>query len=432
MKTTGVEGVQPVLREAAGRSTSFRRALACAGPGYLVAVGYMDPGNWATDIAAGSAFGYALLSIVLLASLMAMLLQSLAARLAIATGTNLAQACRQAYPQWLSIPLWVLAEIAICACDLAELLGTALGLQLLFGIPLVTGVWLTAADILLLLALQRFGMRWLEALVISMLALIGACFAIEIIASQPSPSGILKGYAPDISMLMKPEMVYLAAGILGATVMPHNLYLHSALIRPAPPGVSGRQWLAWATWDSNIALSLAFLINSAILIVAASVFHAGGQHDVAGISEAHALLEPALGAAAATLFAVALLAAGQSSVLTATLAGQIVMEGFLGATPRLWTRRLATRALALLPAVIVLTLYGDQSLGELLIASQVILSMQLPFAVVPLVLLTSDGRRMGALKTPKWVAVPAWTASAAIILLNLKLVTDIVGRAVQA
>ena len=403
----------------------WRRVGAFAGPGYLVAVGYMDPGNWATDIAGGSAFGYALLSVILLSNLMAMLLQALSARLGIAAGMDLAQACRANYSKPVSFVLWVLCEIAIIACDLAEVLGTAIALKLLFGLPLTYGVVITALDVFIILALQRYGFRKLEAFIIALLAIIAGCFAFELILSQPSMPDVLRGLVPTPEIVTDPARLYLAIGILGATVMPHNLYLHSSIVqtRAFERDDSGRaNAIKWATLDSTVALGLAFFINAAILILAASTFHVAGRTEVADIDEAYRLLSPMLGmGAASTLFALALLAAGQNSTVTGTLAGQIVMEGFLRLQLPFWLRRMVTRLLAIGPAVVVVGAAGDKGATQLLVLSQVILSLQLPFAIVPLVRFTSDAKLMGRFASPVWVKAVAWTVAAVIIALNLTL-----------
>jgi manganese transport protein len=401
----------------------WRKMLAYAGPGYLVSVGYMDPGNWATDIAGGSQFGYTLLTVILLSNLMAILLQSLCVRLGVATGRDLAQACRDYFSPGVTIALWVLCEIAIAACDLAELLGSAIALQLLFGIPLALGVCITALDVLALLFLQNKGFRYVEALVIMLVATIGLCFAAEIVFSRPDPVGILKGYFPNPEILHNPEMLYIAIGILGATVMPHNLYLHSSIVQtrnwqPTPR----KRWEAikFGTIDSSMALSLALFINSAILIVAAATFHSAGHQDVAEIQDAYKLLSPLLGVSAASaIFGLALLASGQSSTLTATLAGQIVMEGFLQLRLPSWLRRLATRLIAIIPALIAIIFFGEQSTGHLLVLSQVVLSLQLSFAVIPLVMFTSDRRLMGEFVNPPWLKILAWSVAIIIAGLNL-------------
>ena len=405
-----------------------RRMLAFAGPGYLVAVGYMDPGNWATAIAGGSAFGYSLLSIVMLANLMAIVLQSLSARLGIASGRDLAQACRDHYSRPVSFVLWILAELAVCATDLAEIIGTAIALNLLFDIPLMVGVVLTVADVLLILLLQARGFRYMEALIISLMLVIGACLGYEVLLSSPVWSDVMAGFVPSMELVTNPHMLYIAFGILGATVMPHNLYLHSALVqtRDFDVSVAGRrQAVRYATIDSTLALLLALLINAAILIVAAAAFHSHGHTEVTEIQDAHRMLTPLLGAASASvLFAIALLASGQNSTITGTLAGQIVMEGFLEIHLPPWLRRLITRLIAVVPAVLVTYHYGVSGTAQLLVLSQVILSLQLPFAVIPLVKFTSDRSKMGALTSPRWLTAVAWGLTAIIIALNLKVISD--------
>lgn len=414
----------------AGVGQFWRKLGAFAGPGYLVAVGYMDPGNWATDIAGGSAFGYTLLSVILFSNLMAMLLQSLAARLGIVTGLDLAQACRQEYSRPVRVFLWLMCEMAIVACDLAEVIGTAIALQLLFGIPLVLGICITAADVLLILMLHQRGFRQLEAFVVALLIVITVCFAIELIFSQPDMAAVAKGFVPTTQIATNPAMLFIAIGILGATVMPHNLYLHSSLVQTrrfdrTRGGI--REAIRFATIDSTVALGFAFFINAAILILAASAFHANGRTDVADIHQAYDLLTPVLGAAGASaLFAIALLASGQNSTVTATLAGQIVMEGFIDFKVSPWVRRLATRLMAIVPAVIVAILYGQSGTTKMLIFSQIILSLQLPFAVVPLVRFTSDRKLMGSFVNTTWLKAVAWAVSAIIIILNLKLLSDCV------
>jgi manganese transport protein len=409
----------------------WRKLLAFSGPGYLVAVGYMDPGNWATDLQGGSQFGYTLLSVVLLSSLMAILLQSLSAKLGIVTGQDLAQACRHRYSPPVVFGLWVLCELAICACDLAEVIGTAIALNLLFGLPLFWGVCLTALDVLLVLWLAGRGFRWLEALVVSLVLLIGVCFGLEILFSQPALGELARGFIPSPEIIRHPAMLYVAIGILGATVMPHNLYLHSSIVQTRKflqnaPG--RREAVKFATIDSTLALGFALFINAAILIVAAATFHTRGQHEVAEIQDAYKLLSPTLGVGiASVVFAVALLASGQNSTLTGTLAGQIVMEGFLNVRLRPWLRRLITRALAVIPAAIVAGLYGEGGTAKLLVFSQVVLSLQLPFAVIPLVLFTDDKRRMGEFANAPWVRVLAWMTTAVIVVLNAKLLLDFLG-----
>jgi manganese transport protein len=403
----------------------WRKLLAYAGPGYLVSVGYMDPGNWATDIAGGSRFGYTLLSVILLSNLMAMLLQSLCVRLGVATGKDLAQACRDYFPGRVSIVLWILCEIAIAACDLAELLGSAIALQLLFKIPLAIGVCLMALDVIVLLFLQGKGFRYIEALIITLVGLIAICFGAEIIFSGPDIGGVFQGFIPKAEIVQNPEMLYIAIGILGATVMPHNLYLHSSIVQTRDWGMtSEKKWEAikFGTIDSTVALGFALLINAAILIVAAATFHFSNYRDVAEIQDAYKLLSPLLGVTAASgIFAFALLASGQSSTLTATLAGQIVMEGFLRLRIPGWVRRLSTRLIAVVPALVTIIWFGEQSTGNLLIFSQVILSLQLSFAVFPLVKFTSDRRLMGEFVNPAWLKVMAIAVATIIAGLNLYL-----------
>ena len=410
----------------------WRRLLAFAGPGYLVAVGYMDPGNWATDLAGGSAFGYTLLSVILLANCMAMILQALAAKLGIVTGMDLAQACRDAYGKPAGLALWGLCELAIIACDLAEVLGTAIALKLLFGLPLVVGVCLTALDVFLILALQRFGFRWIEAFIIALLTLIGGCFAWELATSQPSLSAIAGGLLPSPEIVTNPAMLYIAIGILGATVMPHNLYLHSSIVQTRRfdrNRLGKKDAIRLATADSTIALTLALFVNAAILILAASTFHVAGRTDVAEIEQAHALLAPMLGAGAASVvFAVALLASGQNSTVTGTLAGQIVMEGFLNIRLAPWLRRIITRGLAIVPAAAVAATSGDAGATKLLLLSQVVLSLQLPFAVIPLIHFTSDTRRMGEFANRPWLKWLAGVIAALIVGLNVKLVVGVLLR----
>ena len=412
-------------------ATPWKRFLAFLGPGYMVAVGYMDPGNWATSLAGGSKFGYALLFVALLSNVMAIVLQSLSARLAIGSGRDLAQACRDAFPRWVSIPLWVTAEIAIIATDVAEVIGTAIGLNLLFGIPLELGVVITAMDVFLILWLQRRGFRKLEGFVIALLALIAVCFAIQVALASPDWGGVLRGFAPTADVLRNPEMLYLALGILGATVMPHNLYLHSAIVQTRDWGERPQdkaEALRFATIDSTLALMFALLINAAILILAAASFHAAGKTDVTDLGDAHQLIGPLLGAGVAPmLFAVALLACGLNSTVTATLAGQAVMEGFLRIRLAPWLRRLITRGLAILPAAGVTLIYGAAGTGRLLILTQVVLSLQLSFAVSPLVLFTTSRARMGALVAPLWLGALAWAVAFAIVALNLKLLWDFFG-----
>jgi len=394
----------------------------------MISVGYMDPGNWATDLAGGSRFGYTLLAVILLSNLMAILLQGLAVRLGVATGRDLAQACRDHYSKPVNFALWIACETAIVACDLAEVIGTAIALQLLFGIPLIAGALLTALDAFLLLLLVNRGFRLLEAFVISLLIIIAVCFALQIVAASPPIAQVLRGFVPSPQIVTDREMLYVAIGILGATVMPHNLYLHSSVVQTRAYGQSveaRRDAIQWATIDSTIALTLALFINAAILIVAAAVFHASGHNEVAEIGDAFRLLSPLLGLGiASTLFAVALLASGLNSTVTATLAGQIVMEGFLRLRLPSWARRLITRAIAIVPVVIVTAIYGEKGTGQLLVLSQVILSMQLPFAVVPLVRFVSDRRKMGVFTINRWIAALAWLVTGVIIVLNVKLLAD--------
>jgi manganese transport protein len=406
----------------------LRKLMAFMGPGYLVAVGYMDPGNWATALAGGSAFGYTLLTVALLSSLMAILLQALCVRVGVATGRDLAQLCRERFPRAAAYPLWLLAEIAICATDLAELIGTAIALQLLFGIPLLVGVMLTALDAFLILWLQNKGIRWLEALIFGFIALIFGSFVVQLTLANPDWGAVLRGYIPSASIITNQTQLYIAMGILGATVMPHNLYLHTAVIQSRAYGLDmagKREAIRFASIDSTVALSLALLVNSAILITAAAVFYAGGRTDVAEIQEAHKLLAPMVGAgAAATLFAVALLLCGVNATVTATLSGQVVMEGFLRFRLSPVLRRLVTRLVAIVPAVIVTWLYGVSGTAQLLILSQVILSLQLPFAVIPLMLFAGDRTRLGTLTAPRWQLALGWATAAVIVTLNVKLLAD--------
>ncbi|MEP6992364.1 MAG: Nramp family divalent metal transporter [bacterium] len=408
-----------------GGRTKWRKMLAFAGPGYLVAVGYMDPGNWATDLAGGSRFGYTLLSVILLSNLMAVLLQGLASKLGIVTGRDLAQACRDNYSKPVVWALWVMCEIAIAACDLAEVIGSAIALNLLFGIALPVGVAITALDVLLLLYLQNKGVRVLEALVITLMATVGACFGFEMLLARPDMLGVAKGFLPTMDIVTDHEKLYIAIGILGATVMPHNLYLHSSIVqtRRYDENTEGRrEAVRYAFVDSTIALSFALFINAAILIVAAASFHTTGNTAVAEIQDAYKLLTPLLGAGASSVFALALLASGQNSTLTGTLAGQIVMEGFLNIRIRPWLRRLITRLIAIVPAVIVAILGGESGTARLLILSQVILSLQLSFAVFPLVMFTSDKRKMGAFVNAPWVKLLAYAVAVVIAVLNIWLI----------
>lgn len=410
--------------------SKWRKLLAFAGPGYLVAVGYMDPGNWATDLAGGSRFEYQLLSVILISNLMAVLLQGLSSKLGIVTGRDLAQACRDHYSRPVNFCLWVLCEIAIAACDLAEVIGTAIALNLIFGIPVAWGVAITALDVLLVLYLQNKGFRLLEALVIALVAVVGACFLFELFISRPNAAAVARGFIPTAQILKDREMLYIAIGILGATVMPHNLYLHSSIVqtRKYEESTEGkREAVRYAFIDSTIALSFALFINASILIVAAATFYRTGNTQVAEIQDAYRLLSPLLGVGAASgVFAVALLASGQNSTLTGTLAGQIVMEGFLNIRLRPWVRRLLTRAIAIVPAAIVAILYGERGTAQLLILSQVVLSLQLSFAVFPLVRFTSDRAKMGPFVNPGWLKGLAWSVALVIALLNAWLLVQTV------
>ncbi len=415
----------------AARGSFWRKLLAFFGPGYLVAVGYMDPGNWATSLAGGSKFGYQLLTVALLSNVMAIVLQSLCTRLGVGAGRDLAQACRDSFPRWVSFPLWLSAEVAITATDLAEVIGTAIGLSLLFGIPLSIGVILTAADVFMILALQAFGFRWIEAFVVAMLAVIAACFAIQIALAHPDWGAVLKGFAPNRTIFADRGMLYLALGIIGATVMPHNLYLHSGLVQTRGIGegdAEKHEAIKLATIDSTLALCFALTINASILILAAATFHRVGRTDVAELDQAYSFLAPLLGTTLApTLFGIALLCCGLNSTVTATLSGQIVMEGFLHWRIAPWLRRLLTRMIAILPAVVVTIWAGEKATGQLLILSQVVLSLQLPFAVVPLVLFTSSRAKMGPFVAPRWLTVLATAIALLIIVLNAKLVWDYLG-----
>jgi manganese transport protein len=402
--------------------TWWRKIMAFAGPGYLVAVGYMDPGNWATDLAGGSQFGYTLLTVILISNLMAILLQGLSSKLGIVTGRDLAQACRDHYSTPVVWFLWIICELAIAACDLAEVIGSAIALNLLFGIPLPLGIGITALDVLVVLYLQNKGFRLLEALVITLVATVGICFLFEIVLSKPPIGEVLRGFIPSTQVISNPAMLYVAVGILGATVMPHNLYLHSSIVQTRKyeeTSEGKREAVKFAFIDSTIALSFALFINAAILIVAAATFHTSGHNDVAEIQDAYKLLTPLLGAGASTMFALALLASGQNSTLTGTLAGQIVMEGFLNIRLRPWVRRLITRAIAIVPAAIVAILYGESGTAQLLVFSQVILSMQLSFAVFPLVKFTSDKVKMGQFANPVWLKTMAYVVASVIAGLNI-------------
>src|SRR3954451_16039382 len=430
-----LEALTPSLPEvhrslAVPHTASFwRKMIAFAGPGFLVAVGYMDPGNWATDLAAGSKYNYTLLSVIMISNLMAVLLQSLAVKLGVVTERDLAQACRDHYSKPVSLLLWIGCEIAIAACDLAEVIGTAIALQLLFGIPLLIGVCLTAADVLIILFLQNRGFRYIEALVISLIGVIALCFGLEILFSRPEIAGIVRGFAPTTDILRDPGMLYIAIGILGATVMPHNLYLHSSVVQTrnyerTPEGK--REAIKFSDIDTAVALTLALFVNAAILIVSAATFYRSGHSEVAEIGDAFKLLTPLLGwSGASILFALALLASGQNSTLTGTLAGQIVMEGFLNLRLKPWLRRLITRLVAIVPAIIVTAWYGSRGTANLLILSQVVLSMQLSFAVFPLVLFTSDRRKMGEFVNARWMQTLAWTTAVLIAVLNAWLLVQI-------
>ncbi|MGV7210680.1 Nramp family divalent metal transporter [Oxalobacteraceae bacterium A2-2] len=399
------------------------------GPGFLVAVGYLDPGNWATDLAAGSGYGYQLLWVVVLSSAMAMLLQTLSARLGIVTGMDLAQASRRYAPRGTLTLQWLLCELAICACDFAEVVGTAIALQLLFGLPLMWGVLVTVADVLLILLLQQRGWRYLEALVASLFALVLGCFIVTVALAAPDWGAVAGGLLPRTEILANHGQLYVAIGIIGATVMPHNLYLHSAAVRRHPAGAEGpRQAMRYATIDVMLALSLALLVNAAILVTAGAVFHAHGHHAVAELQEAYHLIGPATGAAVASvLFGVALLAAGQSSSLTATLAGQVIMEGFVRLAWPPWARRLITRLIVVLPTVAVIHWQGDGGIARLLVLSQVVLSLQLPFAMLPLIAFTSSRRVMGGHANGRAVTVIAAVMLVLITALNVRLAWQALG-----
>jgi manganese transport protein len=411
-------------------SASFiRKLLAFAGPGFLVAVGYMDPGNWATDLAGGSKYNYSLLSVIMLSNLMAILLQALSLKLGIVTGRDLAQACRDHFSLPTAYFLWVICELAIAACDLAEIIGSAIALNLLFNIPLLVGVCVTGLDVLIVLFLQNKGFRYIEALVITLIGVIGGCFAWELFASRPDVVGIAKGFIPSTQIVSDPGMLYIAIGILGATVMPHNLYLHSSIVQTRRYELSAagkRQAIKFATIDSTLALMFALFINAAILIVSAATFYTRGRTDIAEIQDAYRLLSPMLGVAgASTLFALALLASGQNSTLTGTLAGQIVMEGFLHLRLRPWLRRLITRGIAIIPAVIITAISGEKGTANLLVLSQVILSLQLSFAVFPLVMFTSDKAKMGEFANRPLLKSAAWFVAIFIALLNVWLLVQV-------
>jgi manganese transport protein len=409
-------------------ATPFGKIAAFIGPGYLVATGYMDPGNWATALAGGSKFGYTLLFVCVMSSIMAILLQILCVRLGIATGRDLAQSCRDAFPKPVVWALWGLAELAICATDLAEVIGTAIGLNLLFGIPLELGVIITALDVFLILWLQRLGFRWIEAFVMVMLGVIALCFAVQIAMARPVWCDLIRGLAPTVTVLRNPDMLFIALGIIGATVMPHNLYLHSAIVQTRAYGDSDgdkREAIKLASLDVTLALLFALLVNAAILVLAAATFHKSGKTDVAELGDAHALLSPLLGGTLApSLFAISLLACGLNSTVTATLAGQAVMEGFINIRLQPWLRRLFTRAVAIVPAAVITIAYGSAGTAKLLVLSQVVLSFQLPFAIVPLILFTSSRAKMGAHVAPRWLVVTTSLIAVVIIALNLKLLLD--------
>ena len=410
-------------------ASMWRRAMAFVGPGYLVSVGYMDPGNWATSIAGGAKFGYTLLVIALMSNIMAIILQSLCARLAIATGRDLAQACRDAFPKPIAWVLWLFAEIAIIATDVAEVVGTAIGLNLLFAIPLEIGVIITALDVFLILYLQKLGFRWIEAFIICLLGVIAICFGVQIAMADPEWGAVIKGFAPTSEIITNPAMLYLALGIIGATVMPHNLYLHSGVVQTRAYGRSDpekREALTFATIDSTVALMFALLVNASILILAAATFNRTGNAQITDLGDAHSMLAPLLGSMLAPkLFAIALLCCGLNSTVTATLAGQIVMEGFLRIRLPAWLRRLTTRMVAIIPAAGVTIAYGASGTGKLLILSQVILAFQLPFAIVPLVMFTKNRAKMGALASPSWLTVTSAVIAAIIIGLNVKMIYDL-------
>jgi len=429
-RTRGAPSLSEVFGSIRTRPTGSmgKKLIAFLGPGYLVAVGYMDPGNWATSLAGGSKFGYALLTVALLSNMMAILLQALCARLGIGAGRDLAQACRDAFPRAVSWPLWLLAEIAICATDLAEVIGTAIGLNLLFGVPLELGVLITALDVFLILWMQNLGFRWIEAFIVTLLGVIAVCFAIQIAMADPDWRAVIVGFAPTTRIVTNPEMLYLAIGIIGATVMPHNLYLHSGVVQTRQFGDTvedKREAIKLATLDSTIALMFALLINASILILAAATFNKVGKTDVAELDQAHSFLAPLLGSAMApTLFGIALLCCGMNSTVTATLSGQIVMEGFIDLRLPAWARRLVTRGIAIVPAAIVTIWYGEAGTAKLLIFSQVLLGLALPFSVVPLVMFTADRRKMGDLVAARWVTALAAVVATIIIALNVKLIYD--------
>ena len=429
-RSTGEVSLPEVHRSVVVPMTAsfWRKLIAFSGPGFLVAVGYMDPGNWATDLAGGAKFGYSLLAVILVSNFMAIMLQHLCIKLGVSTGRDLAQACRDHYSTPVVWFLWIICELAIAACDLAEVVGSAIGLQLLFKIPLVWGCLITASDVMLVLYLQTKGFRYIEAIVIALIAVIGTCFAAELIFARPSAAGILAGFVPGPHIIVNQGMLYVSIGILGATVMPHNLYLHSSIVQTRKfeqTPVGRRQAIQFATIDSTVALMFALFINASILILSAAAFHWSGHQDVAEIQDAYRLLSPLLGVGIASiLFAVALLASGQNSTLTGTLAGQIVMEGFLNLRIKPWLRRLITRLIAIIPAVIVIGIFGEGKTTDLLVASQVALSMQLGFAVWPLMRFTSEKAKMGEFANRLWLKILGWTTAGIIIVLNLKLLLD--------
>src|SRR5438270_8263003 len=426
----------PSLSEVFGSITTrpsgsfWRKLVTFLGPGYLVAVGYMDPGNWATSLAGGSKFGYSLLTVALLSNLMAILLQALCARLGIGAGRDLRHAYRYASPRWASWTFWVVSEIAICATDLAEVIGTAIGLNLLFGVPLEIGVLITALDVFLILWMQNLGFRYVEAFIVTLLGVIAICFGIQIALADPEWGAVIRGFAPTTDIVRNPDMLYLAIGIIGATVMPHNLFLHSGVVQTRRFGESvadRREAIKLATVDSTIALTFALVINAAILILAAATFNKTGQTEVAELGEVHKLIAPLLGSGwAPTLFAIALLCCGMNSTVTATLAGQIVMEGFIDIRLPPWARRLVTRAIAIVPAAAVTIWYGEAGTAKLLILSQVVLGLALPFSVVPLVMFTADRAKMGELVAPRWLTWASALIAAILIVLNIKLLYDLI------
>jgi manganese transport protein len=420
---------EPNPARTASRWGAFRRFLGFVGPGFLVSVGYMDPGNWATDLAGGSQFGYALLWVILLSNLMAILFQHLCVRLNVATGLDLAQACRERYAPWVAKGLWFFAQVGIVAMDLAELLGSAIALQILFGVPLFFGAIITALDVLVLLALTRLGYRWLEALVAVLVLTIAACIGVELLLAKPAIAELVKGFVPTTEVLTRPGMLFVALGIVGATVMPHNLYLHSSIVGQRAQGsteAERREAMRFATYDSTLALTFAFFVNAGLLVLSAAVFHQSGQTDVTDIREAHRLLDGALSSTiAGTLFAVALLASGQNATITGTMAGQIVLEGFLQVKGTGWIVRIATRLAALAPALLVIGLAGEGRVESLLIWSQVILSLQLGFACWPLVRMTGDADFMGVFVAPRWIRVLGWIATALVVGASLWFVLNI-------